>query len=134
VSGRNQTFHGVSLHRDLVTDVECISRADIWLNGGFFIFHKDIFRYLKDGEELVEQPFRRLIKVGQLLAYQYRASGLVWNLAWISTGTTTDRLAWKLMLERVMHFRLNDGRLAVWNGKPTPAMSAMRNGLLWPPI
>jgi hypothetical protein len=31
-------------------------------------------------------------------------------------------------LERVMHFRLDDARLAVWNAKPTPVMSVMRNG------
>jgi glucose-1-phosphate cytidylyltransferase len=68
----NQTFHVVSLQRDIVTDLEYIGRADIWMNGGFFIFHRDIFRYIQDGEDLVEQPFRRLINEQQLLAYQYK--------------------------------------------------------------
>jgi hypothetical protein len=39
-----------------------------------------------------------------------------------------------LRLERVMHFRLDEARLAVWNAKHTPVMSVMTNGLLWPPI
>jgi glucose-1-phosphate cytidylyltransferase len=65
-------FHVVLLQNDIVTDLEYISRADIWMNGGFFIFRRDIFRYIQDGEELVEQPFQRLIKERQLLAYQYK--------------------------------------------------------------
>ena len=28
--------------------------ADLWINGGFFIFRSEIFDYLRDGEELVE--------------------------------------------------------------------------------
>jgi glucose-1-phosphate cytidylyltransferase len=68
----NQTFHVVSLQSDIVTGLEDVRRADIWLNGGFFIFHRDIFSYLQEGEDLVEKPFRRLIKAQQLLAYQYK--------------------------------------------------------------
>jgi len=41
------------------------------INGGFFAFKKDIFKYLKEGEELVHEPFRRLIAEEQLVAYQY---------------------------------------------------------------
>lgn len=67
-----QNFHVVSLQDDVVTDLEYISRANIWMNGGFFIFRHTIFKYIHDGEELVEQPFRRLIKEHQLLAYQYK--------------------------------------------------------------
>ena len=48
-----------------------MSRADIWMNGGFFILRKEIFNYMNSGEELVEQPFQRLIEKEQLLAYRY---------------------------------------------------------------
>jgi glucose-1-phosphate cytidylyltransferase len=65
-------FHVVLRQDDIVTDLEYISRSDIWMNGGFFIFRRDIFRYIQDGEELVEQPFQRLIQERQLLAYQYK--------------------------------------------------------------
>jgi glucose-1-phosphate cytidylyltransferase len=67
-----QNFHVVSLQNDIVTDLENISQANIWMNGGFFIFRRDIFSYIQEGEELVEQPFQRLIRECQLMAYQYK--------------------------------------------------------------
>ena len=45
--------------------------ADLWINGGFFIFRSQIFDYLREGEELVEMPFRRLIEADQLLAFKH---------------------------------------------------------------
>ena len=45
--------------------------ADLWINGGFFIFRYEIFDYMRDGEELVEAPFRRLIEADQLLAIRH---------------------------------------------------------------
>ena len=30
--------------------------ANLWINGGFFIFRSQIFDYMRDGEELVENP------------------------------------------------------------------------------
>ena len=54
-----------------VTAIEDISRTHLRINGGFFIFRREIFEYIQDGEELVEQPFQRLIACDQLLAYRY---------------------------------------------------------------
>ncbi len=45
--------------------------ANLWINGGFFIFRKQIFDYMREGEELVEAPFQRLIEADQLLAYRH---------------------------------------------------------------
>ena len=45
--------------------------ANLWINGGFFIFRSQIFDYMREGEELVEEPFRRLIDAGQLLAFKH---------------------------------------------------------------
>jgi glucose-1-phosphate cytidylyltransferase len=45
--------------------------ADLWINGGFFIFRREIFDYMRDGEELVDAPFRRLIEADQLLAIRH---------------------------------------------------------------
>jgi glucose-1-phosphate cytidylyltransferase len=45
--------------------------ANLWINGGFFIFRKQIFDYMREGEELVETPFQRLIDADQLLAYKH---------------------------------------------------------------
>jgi glucose-1-phosphate cytidylyltransferase len=68
----NQTFHVVSVAPSgLVSDIRPVAGAGVWINGGFFIFRKDIFRYMKEGEDLVEEPFRRLISEEQLIAYRY---------------------------------------------------------------
>jgi len=41
------------------------------INGGFFVLRKSIFDYMKPGEELVVEPFQRLIEEHQLIGYQY---------------------------------------------------------------
>ena len=68
-----QSFHVVSMKEDLVVDgIQPLTKAGIWINGGYFVFKKDIFNYIKDGEELVEEPFRRLIAKKQLVTYKYK--------------------------------------------------------------
>lgn len=67
-----QSFHVVTLKDDsVVRDIQHISRAGFWINGGFFILKKEIFKYMRDGEELVNEPFQRLIKKGSLITYKY---------------------------------------------------------------
>ncbi len=46
-------------------------RSEIWVNGGYFIFKPDIFEYMRPGEELVLEPFRRLIADNKLMAYKH---------------------------------------------------------------
>jgi glucose-1-phosphate cytidylyltransferase len=68
----NLSYHIVSLNGgDLVTDIQDVDHCNIRINGGYFIFKKDIFKYIKEGEELVHEPFRRLVAEEQLIAYQY---------------------------------------------------------------
>jgi glucose-1-phosphate cytidylyltransferase len=45
--------------------------ANLWINGGFFIFRREIFDYIEEGDELVEAPFKRLIEADQLMAFQH---------------------------------------------------------------
>jgi glucose-1-phosphate cytidylyltransferase len=45
--------------------------ANLWINGGFFIFRREIFDYMREGEELVEAPFARLIEADQLMAFRH---------------------------------------------------------------
>jgi glucose-1-phosphate cytidylyltransferase len=56
----------------LVQEVREMSTTDIWINGGFFVLRKDIFRNIRPGEELVYEPFQRLIQQGTLKGYRYR--------------------------------------------------------------
>lgn len=45
--------------------------SDIWINAGYFVFTNRIFDYMKEGEELVIEPFQRLIDAGQLIGFRY---------------------------------------------------------------
>ena len=45
---------------------------DAWINGGYFVFRHEIFDYIRPGEELVEQPFQRLIAERRLSAHDYQ--------------------------------------------------------------
>jgi glucose-1-phosphate cytidylyltransferase len=66
------TFHVVGMQEDgLVERIEDVSVADIWINGGYMILRKEIFDYIGRGEELVQEPFQRLIKEDLLLGYRY---------------------------------------------------------------
>jgi len=53
-----------------VANVSALTSADIWINGGFFVMRNRIFRYIQHGEELVREPFQRLIKERTLLSYK----------------------------------------------------------------
>jgi len=67
-----QTYHVVSIEDDFVSEIRHVSQSGIWMNAGYFIFRKDIFKYIQDGEDLVNEPFQRLIQERQLLTYKYR--------------------------------------------------------------
>jgi glucose-1-phosphate cytidylyltransferase len=53
-----------------IAEVSALSQADIWINGGFFVFRNEIFDYINVGDELVHQPFERLIQRQALLAHK----------------------------------------------------------------
>ncbi len=66
------SFHVVGLGEGHeVTGIQHVSNSGLYINGGYFIFRKEIFNYIRDGEELVEEPFRRLIQDGQLAGYRH---------------------------------------------------------------
>ncbi|HEV7394800.1 MAG TPA: hypothetical protein VGO08_24400, partial [Burkholderiales bacterium] len=73
------------------------------VNGGFFVFRQDIFDYLGEGEELVHEPFQRLVSNNKLLAYPYDGF-------WLPMDTAKD----KARLDE-LH---NSGKppWCVWNG------------------
>ncbi len=66
-----QSFHVVAVNGDMVSDIQHIDHAGIWMNGGYFLFREEIFQYIRNGEELVNEPFQRLIEEEQLVAYKY---------------------------------------------------------------
>ena len=42
-----------------------------WINGGFFIFNKNIFSYIKKNEIFEKKPLERLVKKKQLVAFRH---------------------------------------------------------------
>jgi glucose-1-phosphate cytidylyltransferase len=66
------SFHLVESDPDgTVLAINHVREAETRINGGYFIFRKEIFDYLGEGEELVEEPFRRLIAERRLMAFRY---------------------------------------------------------------
>jgi glucose-1-phosphate cytidylyltransferase len=68
----NLSYHIAETGADgVVTRISELKRANIRINAGLFVLKKDIFKYIQPGEELVIEPFGRLIQQKQLAAYEY---------------------------------------------------------------
>jgi glucose-1-phosphate cytidylyltransferase len=90
----SSSFHVTKLGSDgLVEDIRHVRDTDLWINGGFFVFKREIFDYIKDGEELVEEPFQRLIEAHQLTAYRHQGF-------WACMDTLKDKKTFDDMEER----------------------------------
>jgi len=64
--------HTIQLGEDgCVDEVAPMNDGSLWINGGFFVFRHDLFDYMRPGEDLVEEPFHRLIAERQLLGVRY---------------------------------------------------------------
>jgi glucose-1-phosphate cytidylyltransferase len=69
----------------LVTGIGEAGNGDYLINGGFFVLRQRVFDVIGEGEELVEEPFRRLIEQRQLGVYRYRGF-------WQSMDTFKDKI------------------------------------------
>lgn len=76
-----------------VTAIKSVEEAETRINGGYFIFRQAIFDYIRDGEELVEEPFRRLIAEGRLMAFRH-------DSFWAPMDTLKDKQDLDAMHER----------------------------------
>ena len=45
--------------------------SNVWVNGGYFVLRKDVFRYLKPGEEFVYEPMQRMIAESKVWSPRY---------------------------------------------------------------
>src|ERR1041385_7896597 len=83
----NLSYHTITLHEGsgcLVSDIRAINSGNLRINGGFFIFKRKIFDYIRAQEELVLEPFGRLIRERQLIGYPYDGF-------WTSMDTFKDK-------------------------------------------
>jgi glucose-1-phosphate cytidylyltransferase len=99
------TFHLADIDESgRVREMRASDHSDIWINGGYFLMRPEIFDYMREGEELVVEPFRRLIEADKLMAYKYTGF-------WRAMDTLRDRLALEDMVERGnMPWRVPAGR------------------------
>ncbi|MCF7816566.1 MAG: glucose-1-phosphate cytidylyltransferase [Kiritimatiellales bacterium] len=66
------SFHTVNADATgIVKAIQDTTSADFWVNGGYFVLNREIFDYIKDGDELVREPFQRLIAESKLRAHKY---------------------------------------------------------------
>ena len=66
------SFHLIDMDaKGVVKNIEHIGKSGARMNGGFMVLRPEVFNYIRDGEELVEEPFRRLIGEGKLMAYPH---------------------------------------------------------------
>lgn len=80
-----RSFHVVCFNKEKeVTEINALNDSGFWINGGYFIFKKEIFGYLKNGEDLVENALPKLIEQNQLLAYPYTGT-------WITMDTFKEK-------------------------------------------
>jgi glucose-1-phosphate cytidylyltransferase len=88
------TFHFAEFDRQgSVQRMRSSQESEFWINGGYFIFRREIFDFINDGEELVQEPFNRLIEGGHLMAYRYDGF-------WRAMDTLRDRQILEDMVER----------------------------------
>jgi glucose-1-phosphate cytidylyltransferase len=102
----NYSFHVVSMdNRGIVDGIRDVTRSDVWINGGYFILRSDFLEDLRPGEDLVEEPFRRLMASDHLLAQCHQGF-------WAPMDTMKD----KQWLEGL--HESGDAPWQVWDARP----------------
>jgi glucose-1-phosphate cytidylyltransferase len=72
VQPRSSSLDAVQLGGDgSVRAINCMKDANIWVNGGYFALRREVFRYLKPGEEFVYEPMQRMISEGRVWSHRY---------------------------------------------------------------
>ena len=86
-----QSFHNVETDEEgRVIRLLPAAETGYWINGGYFLFRREIFDYIESGEELVLQPFARLAKENAL--WTQRHDGF-----WRAMDTFKDKIAFDRM-------------------------------------
>ncbi|MDF1839093.1 MAG: sugar phosphate nucleotidyltransferase [Planctomycetota bacterium] len=99
------SFHVVDIAQDAqVTELRETRHSDLWVNGGYFVLKQEIFDHMEKDDELVIQPFARLIEKNQLIAMKYEGF-------WQNMDTFKDRT--------LLHEMHTEGSAPwqIWNGK-----------------
>jgi glucose-1-phosphate cytidylyltransferase len=72
VQPRSSSLDTVQTDKDgVVRSIRSMKDAGIWVNGGYFVLRKEIFNYINTGEELIYEPFQRMIAEGKVWTHCY---------------------------------------------------------------
>ncbi len=86
-------FHIVTFDgENRVQTLRDVTASDLWINAGYFVFRREVFDYIQPGEDLVAEPFERLIAEGKLIAYPYDGF-------WAPMDTLKDKHVLETLLE-----------------------------------
>ncbi len=86
-----QSFHTVRADDEgLVTGMGAMNEGALWINGGYFVLRPEIFKFVEEGDELVDKPFQRLIAQRRLETYQHGGF-------WQSMDTFKDKIVFDRM-------------------------------------
>jgi glucose-1-phosphate cytidylyltransferase len=66
-------FGGLKIDESIVTNFkEKPQSGEGYINGGFFVFNKDIFNFIKGDDEMLEHdPLEKLVELNQLMAFKH---------------------------------------------------------------
>jgi len=98
-------FHIVSFDDDgVVQRVEELHHAPVWMNGGFFVLNQKAFDYIHEGEELVHEPFARMIEEGELVTEKYtgfwRSMDTFKDKQFLEDLYANDKAPWTVWMNR----------------------------------
>ena len=63
----------------IVDGIRDVTRSDVWINGGYFVLRSEILDQLQPGEDLVDEPFHRLLHPASCWRSATKDSGRRWT-------------------------------------------------------
>jgi glucose-1-phosphate cytidylyltransferase len=118
----NLSFHVATTDANgLVTGISEIARSAMRVNAGFFVLKREIFKYMSPEDELVVEPFQRLIQEKQLAAYEH--DGFFAAMDTLKDKQTLDNL-----------YESGEAPWEVWRAQERRAQKASKAVVFNPPI
>ena len=107
--GPNYTSHVIQTADDgTVITVKHVTEMGMRINGGFFVMSTRVFDYIKEGEDLLNEPFQRMVAAGDLSAY-------IHDGFWACMDTFKE----KRMLDDI--YKTGDAPWEIWNREANAA-------------
>ena len=113
----NYSFHVVvdGRRRARRASISDVTRSDIWINGGYFVMRSELLDDMRPGEDLVEEPFQRLMPTGKVLAQRHDGfwapMDTLKDKQWLEGLHESGQAPWQLWNTAAAEQRRRAGRL-----------------------